>query len=236
MQARVALAAPRTVEIGGYLDCGHGGASYAYATGGAGVREVIAVLANGRRVRMARFSAPASWHYAGSIFLGLVRARVGLLDVRARDGRAHQLQRRLLLAPAPCRGDGFPTPPRQSPMAKPTPDPAILPGAVAAALGRAERRWQRARIRSYDLQTRVVCFCGGLPGWLTTSVRAGRVVRGVDSVPVLLAQVVDAIEGRPAELDVTYDRYGVPTGIFSDPDRRITDDELGLAMRRFRRR
>src|SRR5215204_3841815 len=73
-----ALAAPRRTAIGAYLTCRSGGVGILYGTAGARVRAVSAVLADGRRVRLERSTAPSGWRYGGSVFVRAMKAQVSI--------------------------------------------------------------------------------------------------------------------------------------------------------------
>ena len=233
--APVALAPRRHTTIGGYLQCTQAsGGSFVFGTGGPGVRRVVAVFADGRRATLRRFRVPARWRYGGSVFLAIRIARVGLLEVRAYDSRGRRLERREYRPAPPCRTSGEPRPPEPTAMEH-HPDPDIVTGRVAALR---PRQLRRARIRDYDFEHRLICFCGPpARRWTDSRVRDGRPVgRGSATVRQLFRLIRDLIEDRPAALEVEYGRFGVPKVIDADGDLRLSDDETTVLVRRFRRR
>jgi Family of unknown function (DUF6174) len=231
-----ALAAPRRTAIGAYLTCRSGGVGVLYGTAGARVRAVSAVLADGRRVRLERSKAPTGWRYRGSVFTRLMKAQVSILEVRGYDAGGHRITRVRYEPAAPC---AMARPPEPKPFDPNQVDPDIVTGQVAQRLARAERRWRRAGIDDYDVQTLLSCFCPSPPAgrWIASHVRDGRRVRGSEwSAPALFTAIRRDIENRPASLEVEYGRYGVPRRIAYDGGPNISDDEITISTRRFRRR
>ncbi|HYF26945.1 MAG TPA: DUF6174 domain-containing protein [Baekduia sp.] len=130
----------------------------------------------------------------------------------------------------------------QDPRQQHTPDPAIADGSAQRALDRAKRTWRRTGITTYRFRVRRVCFCPpATRGPVTLTVRRGRPVRAPDefghvaTLPRLHRVVREAIAEGAAELDVRYDRRGIPVEVFVDSRRRIIDEETGYAVDRFRR-
>ena len=237
--ARVALARPRGIVIGGSLRClARGGGEFVYGTAGRGVRRVVAIFADGSRHRLGRFVAPRRWGYSGTVVGIVVPSKVGLLGVRA-FGRGGRRLATLSFAPAsPC---AFPLPPEPKPApglpSTGLPDRRILTGQIAARLARAEARWHRARIADYDYRFRIACFCPPAEGSNLVRVRGGAVVsRRLGRVEDLFKLIRRTIEDRPDELDIRYGRFGVPTRIAVDPDKSASDEEIAYFIRSFRRR
>ena len=232
---REPLAPPARTAIGAYLTCRSGGTGVLYGTGGRGVARIRAVLADGRRVTLRREAAPRRWIYRGAVHTRVVDATVSILEVRGYDVRGRRITSRRYEPAEPC---ATARPPEPKPFDAEQVDPDIVTGHVAARLGRAERAWRRARIEDYDVQVLVSCFCAGpVNRWIASHVRDGRRVRGSDwSVPELFSAVREEIERRPASLAVSYGSRGVPTRIAVDGKFGVSDDEVTISSRRFRRR
>jgi hypothetical protein len=229
-------AAPRRTAIGAYLTCRSGGVGVLYGTAGARVRAVSAILADGRRVRLARSAPPRGWRYSGSVFTRVMEAQVSILEVRGYDAGGHRITRRRYEPADPCP---MARPPEPKPFEGRQVDPDIVTGQIAHRLAVAERRWRRAGIDDYDVGVLVSCFCATPPAneWHASHVRDGRRVRGSSwSVRALFSEIRRDIEARPASLEVDYGRYGVPTRIAYDGALNVADDEITISTRRFRRR
>ncbi|MFN8668606.1 MAG: DUF6174 domain-containing protein [Gemmatimonadaceae bacterium] len=115
----------------------------------------------------------------------------------------------------------------------------------------ARRTWTAQYITDYEYVVRRDCYCGLGGVAVRVTVQGDRVVaREIDgtSTPIpssmnylyptiggLFALVQDAIDTRAYEVDTSYDpRYGFPTDIWIDYDRRTADDEEGYVLLRFR--
>ena len=232
---REPLAPPARTAIGAYLTCRSGGTGVLYGTGGRGVAKVKAVLADGRRVTLRREAAPRRWSYRGAVFTRVVDVGVSILEVRGYDARGHRVTHRRYEPAEPCATARPPEPKSFDPEQV---DPDIVTGHVAARLARAERAWRRARVDDYDVQVLVSCFCAAPANrWVTSRVRDGRRVDGSDwSVPALFTAIRKEIERRPASLAVSYGDRGIPTRIAVDGKLGLSDDEVTISTRRFRRR
>jgi len=230
-----ALAAPRRTAIGAYLTCRSGGVGVLYGTAGARVRAVSAILADGRRVRLGREAPPSGWRYRGSVFTRVMEAQVSILEVRGYDADGHRITRRRYTPADPCPTTRPPEPKPNDPQQV---DPDIVTGQVAHRLATAERRWRRARIEDYDFGAIVSCFCANPANeWHAQHVRDGRRLRGSEwSVPKLFSTIRGWIEDRPASLEVEYGAHGVPHRISYDGQVLVSDDEVSIGTRRFRRR
>ena len=231
---QTALAGPRRTDIGAYLTCRNGGVGVLYGTAGRRVRAVRAVLADGRHVQLERLQAPSAWDYRGSAFVRALKTKVSILEVRGYDAAGHRITRVRYEPADPC------------PMARPPEpngnnldgvDPDIVTGEIAHELAIAERRWRRAGIDDYDVGVLYSCFCAAPANrWHTTRVRDGRPARAAQTtVPELFTEIRRELERRPASLEVTYGRHGVPRRISVDGHLGASDDELTVSTRRFRR-
>ena len=123
-----------------------------------------------------------------------------------------------------------------------TPDASIADGSAQRALDHARARWNRLKIRNYDYEVMVSCYCP-YTGWVRVQVRntvptkrsqaaAGRLA----TVPRLFRQIQQAIDVRAHRLNVQYGARGVPVNVYSDPVELLADDEGGFGTRRFKRR
>jgi hypothetical protein len=228
---RIAPAAAGRLGIGGFLSCAESGTSFVYGTAGPGVRRVKVVFADGRRAVLRRSSPPQKWHYSGHVFVAVREAHVSILEVRGFDRRGARIATRRYYPATPCPQT---RPPEPQPNDRVQVDPDISTGKVAYLLGRAERRWRRSRIDSYDIGGMVNCFCAPPANrWHRSSIRGGRRVRGDWSVLALFRAVRDEIESRPASLSVEYGRHGIPRRISVDHNLHAVDDEVTIASRHF---
>ena len=116
----------------------------------------------------------------------------------------------------------------------------VLAATPQARLDAAKHRWQRLHARTYSYSVTPTCGrCETTTGRIT--VRDGKPVgtppalRAYDTVPELFKRIQRAIDSRPYQLDVTYDRRGVPTMLSVDEDQSMADDVTGYAVERFRR-
>ena len=118
-------------------------------------------------------------------------------------------------------------------------------------LSRARGDWNAIFIRDYEYVVRRDCFCGWGGLAVRVTVLDDRVVAlAVESTgePIslahasqyptidgLFARIQDALDGRAWEVEASYDsRYGFPTDIWIDYERRAADDEVGYRMISFR--
>lgn len=111
-------------------------------------------------------------------------------------------------------------------------------------LARNRERWRAQRIQDYQVQFRLVCFCGTeVTEPVTLEVRRGTLVsvtrvadgRAVDSsqwrgryytVDELFALIAEARQGGAHEVRVAYDgTLGHPVDVYLDPNRGVADDE-----------
>jgi hypothetical protein len=123
-----------------------------------------------------------------------------------------------------------------------TPDPGIADGSAQRALDQARARWNRLKIRNYDYEVMVTCFCP-YTGWVRVQVRntvpttRSQAAAGeLATVPRLFRQIQQAIDTPAHQLDVRYGARGVPVHVYSDPIQYAADDEHGFGIRRFKRR
>jgi len=118
-------------------------------------------------------------------------------------------------------------------------------------LSRARRTWSTSFIEDYEFVVRRNCFC--LMGGVAVRVVVQRdvvVAREIDgtstplpsglaylypSIDGIFSVIQDAIDTRAYQIDASYDgRYGFPTDVYIDYERRAVDEELGYTMLRFR--
>lgn len=115
----------------------------------------------------------------------------------------------------------------------------------------ARRTWSSQFISDYEYVVRRNCYCtmGGV--LVRVTVQGDRVVsREIDGTGVgvpasmaylyptidgLFSLVQEAIDSRAYDINASYDsRYGFPTDIWIDYDRRAADEEEGYTLIRFR--
>lgn len=115
----------------------------------------------------------------------------------------------------------------------------------------ARRTWSSQFISDYEYVVRRNCYCtmGGV--LVRVTVQGDRVVsREIDGTGVgipasmaylyptidgLFSLVQEAIDSRADDINASYDsRYGFPTDIWIDYDRRAADEEEGYTLIRFR--
>ena len=123
-----------------------------------------------------------------------------------------------------------------------TPDASIADGSAQRALDQARARWNRLKIRNYDYEVMVTCFCP-YTGWVLVKVRNGVPTKrsqaaagGLATVPRLFREIRRAIDAPAHRLNVHYGARGVPVDVYSDPIEFVADDENGFGTRRFKRR
>jgi hypothetical protein len=123
-----------------------------------------------------------------------------------------------------------------------TPAASIADGSAQRALDQARARWNRLKIRNYDYEVMVTCFCP-YTGWVLVKVRNGvpskrsqAAAGDLATVPRLFREIRQAIDGPAHRLDVHYGARGVPVDVFTDPIQFAVDDENGFGTRRFKRR
>lgn len=118
------------------------------------------------------------------------------------------------------------------------PDPTIADGSAQRRLDAARRRWRRSGIKSYRFDVRRSCFCPP-DDHVVIFVRDGRplnappTLRRVATVPRLLREVQRAIDDGVVDLDVRFDRRGVPRRLRIDGHRMLADDEVAYRVVRF---
>jgi len=122
-------------------------------------------------------------------------------------------------------------------------DPRIADGGAQRQLDAARARWRRLAARSYRMRVRLTCYCPHevrRPRMIV--VRRGRPVGLVApyldrfaTVPRQFARIQEAIDARVAALTVSYRPSGRPRTIAIDRSRAIVDEEIALAVDRFRR-
>ncbi len=118
-------------------------------------------------------------------------------------------------------------------------------------LSRARRTWSSNFINDYEFVVRRDCYClmGGVAVRITV-LRDVVVAREIDgtsaplppgfaylypSIDGIFSIVQEAIDTRAYRIDASYDsRYGFPTDVYIDYDRRAVDEEQGYTMLRFR--
>ena len=136
------------------------------------------------------------------------------------------------VAPAGAQSPPGPVVPRNDP------DPSIRDGSAQRALDRARKRWRRADIHNYRFALERSCFCrpSNTPVLFVRNdrpVNATADNRSVATVRRLHRRVQSAIDDKVAELDVRYDRRGIPREIGIDQLRFAVDDEVSYSVGSF---
>jgi hypothetical protein len=126
--------------------------------------------------------------------------------------------------------------------ARPAVDPDIASGAEQQRLDAARALWRSTGIRSYRFRVARECFCSPRatkPAVIT--VRDGRPVdqprwlRRQATIPRLFRVVQRAIDARVDDLTVRYGRErGIPRRMRIDPEKMLSDEEVGYVVDRFR--
>lgn len=122
-------------------------------------------------------------------------------------------------------------------------DPRILDGTAQRELDAAKQRWQETGARSYRMRVSLGCFCPRtVTRPRTLTVRRGRPdprtpshLRRWATVGRQFARIQEAVDARAARLTVRYTPLGRPASISVDLRFTIVDEEMAVAVDRFRR-
>ncbi len=122
---------------------------------------------------------------------------------------------------------------------------SALPAEVVRVQGasNARQKWELAHPQNYSFVLERNCYCAG-PARVRVQVRQGKVVAVEDlesgrrytdegtlknypTIEDLLALIDKALQRRPDNLTITYDRrYGYPSRIYIDYSYRLADEEV----------